>query len=125
MYEDQPLLGLVGQDSCWSKDPRPLPPKPRDLRLLSAQERRSPLELLRAGLGGLSAKLVEKDLRRVWEVMWAAGGQGPEGEEALKLCSGTEDEEEVGKEVFSNADELKEEEKGDEGEEETNLGFLG
>lgn len=24
LYEDHPLLGLIGQDSCWSKDPGPL-----------------------------------------------------------------------------------------------------
>lgn len=124
-YEDHPLLGLVRPDSCWSKDPRTLPLKPRDLRLLSAQERRSPLELLRAGLGGLSARLEEKDLRRVWDVVWDTGSQDADGEEDLELCNGAEEVEEMGKVAFSSVGEPREEEKEREGEEEASRGFLG
>lgn len=102
-YEDQPLLGLVGQDSCCSKEP---PLKRRDLRPPSAQERRGPGGSLWAGLGGLSARLEEKDLRR------AAGGQAADGEEALELRRGTKEE----KEVLSSAGEPNSEE--NEGEEE-------
>lgn len=78
--------------------------------------------LVRAGLGGLSARLEEKDLRRVWEV---AGGKGAEGEEALELRSGTTKQEEAGKEAFSSVGEPIEEEKEGEAEEEASLGFLG
>lgn len=93
LYEEWPLQGLTGQDSCCSKDPRLLPFRPMDLRLPSAQDRRCPAPLC-AGLEGLSAKLEERDLRRLWE----AEEQGPEGEEALELLRGTnEEEEEVGK----------------------------
>lgn len=96
MFEDHPLLGLVGQDSCLSKDPRPIPLKPRELWLLSAQDRRSPLALLLLrGLGDLSAKLDDKDR---WYV-WAEGGQGPDGEDALELCSETDADEDEAKVV--------------------------
>lgn len=79
-YEDHPLLGLVGQDSCCSKDPRLLPLKAKLLRLPSAQDRRCTLGLLWLGLGGLSARFEEKDLRTVWEFPG-----GAEGDEALEL----------------------------------------
>lgn len=81
--------------------------------------------MLRAGLGVLSARLEDKDLRRVCDIVWATGGQGADGEEALELCSGAEEEEEVGKEAFSSVGDPKEEAKEREGEEEVNRGFLG
>lgn len=59
----------------------------------------------------------EKDLRSVWDGVWDVVGQVPEGDAALELCSGTVEE--------VNVDDFKEEEKGDEGEEEGNPGFLG
>lgn len=52
-------------------------------------------------------------------------GESEEGEEALELCSGTKEDEEVGKEAFSSVGEPNEEEKEGEGEEEAYLGFLG
>lgn len=64
---------------------------PRDLRLPSAQERRAPAVVLRAGLDGLSARLEEKDLRRLWE----AGEQSPEGG-GEKFSDGEENEGEEG-----------------------------
>lgn len=115
LYEDHPLLGLMGHDSCCSKDPWLLPLKPRDRRLLSAQDRLSPPALARVGLKGLSARPEEKDRRRLWD--------GPDGEVALELLRGTkEDDEDVGKEAMSCAGELNEG-KGD--DDETYLGFLG
>lgn len=51
--------------------------------------------MLLRGLGDLSDKLKEKDL---WCV-WAAGGQGPDGEDALELCSETEADEKEAKGV--------------------------
>lgn len=111
-------------------------PKQRDLRLLSVQDRRSPLGLLRAGLGGLSARLEEKvrllprGLRRLWEIGWEqekVEGDEAEGEEALEPCRGREEDDEVGKEVevFSNVGEVREEEMEGEGEEEGSRGFRG
>lgn len=74
--EEYPLL--YKPDSCWSKGPL----KVRERRLVSAQERRAALGLLLAGLGGLSANVVECERR---SDDWAVGENGGDGEAFREL----------------------------------------